>query len=120
MPHVVITGELDVREVFDRLTELQMRDGQTILRTGTRYLSGNGRSLIVEAAVIESGRSQNFLVLVGGRDDGLVVRIHPATDPEKTPGVKRIIAEVALSIIGAFPGAGIGKTNLQAQLGVSE
>jgi len=114
MPHVVLTGQLDVPKVFQALEDIMHREDGQILKTGSRYLAADNNSIILEATVIEAGsKPVNFFALVGGRDDGLVVRIHPTTDPEKTDGVKKLLAVIAKQIMGHFPDAAIGKTNLQ-------
>ena len=51
--------------------------------------------------------------MLSQREDGLVVRIYPQIDVEKTDGVKKILAKIADDLIVAFPSLKIGKTNLQ-------
>ncbi|MFT5359459.1 MAG: hypothetical protein ACI9KE_006702 [Polyangiales bacterium] len=41
----------------------------------------------------------------------------PATDPKKTPGVKRIMGLIATKLHEGVPGSRFGKTNLQDFLG---
>ena len=49
------------------------------------------------------------------RDNGLTVRLEPLTDPEKTPGVRRAIAQVAQRLRSAS-GASYGTSNIQEYL----
>lgn len=51
--------------------------------------------------------------MLNSRQDGLVIRIYPYYDFEKTMSVKKISAEVAMQILEKFPNTKIGKTNLQ-------
>ncbi len=113
MPHVVLTGELDVEQVFRKLANVFNKDDRGILKTGSSYLESEGKAFIIEATAIENGPPRNFLVLVSKRDDGMVVRLHPSLDVEKTEGVKKVLALIANQIVASFPGTGIGKTNLQ-------
>jgi hypothetical protein len=59
------------------------------------------------------GVKTDFMVLLSRREDGLVVRMHPLSGVEKTPAVKRVLAETAKGIMARHPGLSVGKTNLQ-------
>lgn len=116
MPHVVLTGTLDLEAVFKCLEKFTDRDGSHILRTGPAYLERDGGGILQEATVIEDKKSLNFLLFITKRDDGIVVRLHSFVGVEKTDGVKRLLALVAKRILVAFPAAAIGTTNLQDYL----
>jgi len=113
MPHVVLTGELDIDAVFGKLEKVFLKDEKGILKTGASYLESEKKAIIIEATVIENGPPKNFFVLISQREDGLVVRLHPSLDVEKTDGVKMTLALVAKQVMAAFPGTAVGKTNLQ-------
>jgi hypothetical protein len=49
-------------------------------------------------------------------EKAITVRLLPATDPEKTPAVKKVMALVAGFIRTVYPGSRYGKTNLQEYL----
>ena len=63
--------------------------------------------------VVEAGRSQSFFVQVSQKDRQVTVRLLPATDPEKTTGVKRLMGLVAKQLHEFTAGSHFGKTNLQ-------
>ena len=67
---------------------------------------------MIETLVIEEGEKRQFFAIVNQRDDGIVVRLHPNTEIEKTDGVKRSLAEIGKQILTKFERAKIGKTNL--------
>ena len=113
MPHVVLVGELDLAKIFASLEPFTERAGSTIMKTSGAYLERGGNAIVVEAAAIENGKGTNFLVPVSKRDDGLVVRLHPSLNVEKTDGVKRLLALLAKRIVSLSPGLAVGKTNLQ-------
>ena len=116
MPHVVLIGDLDAGRVFESLENIFRKDDRGILKTGARYFDSEKKSIIIEATAIENGPPKNFFVLVSWRNDGLVVRLHPSLDVEKTDGVKMTLALVAKHIMATFPGTSVGKTNLQDYL----
>lgn len=113
MPHVVLSGEISPAEVFDSLEPLMFREGGTVLKTSAKFLEAGGASVLVECLAIEDGKKSAFFALMGRRDDGLVVRLHPVTDPEKTDGVKRVLAMLANQVMEKHQGLSVGKTNLQ-------
>ncbi len=92
---------------------LTARDEHSILRTLKKYIDFEETSILTEALVIEEGRKIDFLALLSSREDGVVVRIYPGSNVEKTDGVKRLLAEIAKNLLNIFPDLKMGKTNLQ-------
>jgi hypothetical protein len=41
--------------------------------------------------------------MISGRNDGVVIRLYPKIDVEKTEGVKKILVELAKQLIATFP-----------------
>jgi hypothetical protein len=113
LPHVVLNGSVSIKDVFDNLDPLIVRNENEILRTLKKYIDRESFSILLEALVIEGQKKTTFHALLNKRKDGLVVRIHPYSNIEKTSGVKRLIAEIAIQILKIFPNLNIGKTNLQ-------
>ncbi len=116
MPHAVLTGKVALEELFRALRPIMIRKDQDILRTMDAYINGNGTSILIESLAVEAGKKASFLTLVSSRDDGVVVRLYPKFEVEKTDGVKRILAEQAKQILASFPGLSIGETNLTSYL----
>jgi len=98
--------------LFDKLEPIFLKKDNGILKTTASYFGKDKKSILVESLAIESGKKTEFLALVGLRDDGIVVRLHPILDIEKTDGVKQILAEIAKQLTGKFPQLSVGKTNL--------
>jgi hypothetical protein len=112
MPHVVVEGAGPLEEASRKLQPFVVRRGEAILKVVDLYLNQKANSLLLEAIVIESGSPQAFFVHLAGKEPSVTVRLLPRTDPEKTPGVKRLLAEVAGRLRTIFPGSRFGKTNL--------
>ena len=117
MPHVVIEGQVNLEEFFRGLESIQERDNEGIRKITDTYLNSKGTSMLLESVVVEGGSTQKFMIAVGSKGTGVTVRLLPLTDPEKTPGVKRLMADVARQVVKRFPGATFGKTNLREFLG---
>jgi len=85
---------------------------KSVLKTAGMYLERGKGSILVDSLVIEGGKKISFLALIGGREDGVVVRIYPMFEVEKTDGVKRVLAEIAKQLLKTFPEFKLGATNL--------
>ena len=113
MPHVVIEEALDLEIACQSIQLAAFRNGSEILKVVDVYLNRSGHTALVDCVVVEEGRSQAFFVQLSQKDRQITVRLLAATDPEKTNGVKRIIALIAGQVHQATVGSRIGKTNLQ-------
>lgn len=111
-------GTVDLARIHRELESFQVRDGDLLLKMGDAFLSRRGTPLLLEALVIE-GTSRRFLVQIDGRVGSLTVRLYGLTDPEKTPGVRRMVAEVARRVCALDPGARVSRTNLAPFVGES-
>ena len=113
MPHVVLKGPADMEEVFRRLKPVFVKTDRGILKATDAYMDRARRSIIVDSLAIEGGEKVRFLMMLGLREDGLVVRLFEVPEVEKTEGVKRLLAETAKQLLDAFPDLEVGETNLQ-------
>jgi len=117
MPHVVLNGNVNVESVFIKLEPIFIRNGPRILRTMDMYLERGKTSVLIESLVIDSGLKTSFLAMISGREDGVVVRLYPKVEVEKTDGLKQILAEIAKQLMRVFPELKVGETNLDDYLG---
>ncbi len=116
MPHVVLEGKAAIEDIFEELKPLFIRNESTILRTMETYIERGKNAILIDSLAIEASRKTIFLALISGRDDGVVVRLYPKIEVEKTDGVKKILVELAKQLIATFPGLKVGETNLQEHL----
>lgn len=117
MPHAVITGDVELVEVFDALQPVLEKTDHGVLKTTGRYLSHDGRAVIVEALAIDGDAKQPFLAMIDQRDDGAVIRLHPSSaDIEKTDGIKRVLASLAEQLLAMDEAWTLGETNLADHL----
>lgn len=116
MPHVVIEGAGDLQVLYQAFTPLIQRAGNDILKVREFYLARSGKKALLESITIEQGAVCNYFVQLKLHETAITVRLLPATDPEKTPGVKKVMAMVAGFIRDVYPDSRYGKTNLQEYL----
>ena len=116
MPHVVLSGVVSVEGIFKELIPLFIKDGTEILRTTDVFLERNKNAILIDCLVIDANRQISFLAMISGREDGIVIRVYPKIEVEKTNGVKKILAELAKQITKTFPQLKIAETNLNDYL----
>jgi hypothetical protein len=116
MPHVVIEEAGDLQGLYQAFTPIIQRAGTDILKVQEFYLARSGKDALLESVAIENGVACTFFVQLKLHEKAITVRLLPATDPEKTPAVKKVMALVAGFIRKVYPNSRYGKTNLQEYL----
>ncbi|MBW2282225.1 MAG: hypothetical protein JRG76_12385 [Deltaproteobacteria bacterium] len=113
MPHVVVEGDVDLVAWAEAFEPLLVRRGGDVLRADAVYVAKDGRTALVEALAIEAGRKLPFYVKIARHDRGsATVRIDPLTHPERSDGVREIVALVGEDLLEHTAGAVLGATNL--------
>ena len=95
MPHVVIDEAGGLQGVYQAFTPIIQRAGTDILKVQECYLGRSGKEALLESIAIEQGVACSFFVQLKLHEKAITVRLLPATDPEKTPAVKKVMALVA-------------------------
>ena len=113
MPHIVVEGPASVDRFFQQFQPILDRSDARILKARDVFINPGRRSALVESTVIEEGRTRGFFVHLSQGEGAVTVRLLPATDPEKTDGVKRLLALIARQVLLQDPACKYGKTNLQ-------
>ena len=116
MPHVVIEETGDLQGLYQVFTPIIHRAGSEILKVQEFFLARSGKDALLDSVAIENGVACTFFVQLKLHEKAITVRLLPATDPEKTPAVKKVMALVAGFIRKVYPGSRYGKTNLQEYL----
>ena len=116
MPHVVIEEAGDLQGLYQAFTPIIQRAGSEILKVQEFFLARSGKDALLDSVAIENGVACTFFVQLKLHEKAITVRLLPATDPEKTPSVKKVMALVAGFIRNVYPGSRYGKTNLQEYL----
>ena len=116
MPHVVIEEAGDLQGLYQVFTPIIHRAGSEILKVQEFFLARSGKDALLDSVAIENGVACTFFVQLKLHEKAITVRLLPATDPEKTPAVKKVMALVAAFIRRVYPGSRYGKTNLQEYL----
>lgn len=115
MPHVILTGDISIEKARSAFAPFLVRDGDRIIKAERFYIERDQRAALIEIIASERGFTQKFFIQLAPRRDGLTVRLEPLTDPEKTPAVRRALAEVAHRLVTAT-GSAYGATNIDEYL----
>jgi hypothetical protein len=116
MPPVDIEEAGDLQGVYQTFTPIIQRVGTDILKVQEFYLARCRKEALLESIAIEQGVACNFFVQLKQHEKAITFRLLPATDPEKTPAVKKVMALVVRFVRTVCPGSRFGKTNLQEYL----
>lgn len=112
MPHVVLLGNVEIEDIFRELKPVFIRNKKMILKTLESYLERDKNSILIDSLAIEEDKKTVFLAMISGREDGVVIRLFPKIEVDKTEGVKKILSELAKQLLSMFPELKIGETNL--------
>lgn len=109
----MIEGLADLAAFARAWRPFVVRRGADILRGDHLYVSSDARACLIEALCVEAGRKQPFYVKIAVHDRGsATVRVDPMTHPERSDGVRDLIAQVGALLLRATPGGRVGATNL--------
>lgn len=113
MPHIVLQNINSSKTAFDAVEPFIKKIDGGILKVVDKYINASEQSVLVESLAIEDGVSQNFFIQLSQKKSSLTVRLFPLTDPEKTNGVKLIMATIAHQIKSRESAIEYGKNNLE-------
>ena len=116
MPHVVLEQAQLTPELFQKIEPLTLKTDTGILKLGEKYINAAGTIVLIESLAIEGSINQSFFIQLSQKKTSITVRLLPLTDPEKSPGVKTLMARVAKQIKDSSATISYGKTNLQDYL----
>jgi hypothetical protein len=104
LPHALVSGPCTVRAFWESFESREWRDGDLVARSVSAYLGNDSTAVLVECVVSEGFLRQIFLVHLLQKRHGVMVRLFPATSPEKTIGVRRCLEWIADEIAIQDPG----------------
>ena len=116
MPHVVIEEAGDLQGVYQAFTPFDTASWKRYSQS-SGILPGTKRQIgTLGVNYDRTGCCVQLLCPTQAPRESYHCASLPATDPEKTPAVKKVMAMVAGLIRNVYPGSRYGKTNLQEYL----
>jgi len=112
MPHVIVEGPASLERLYQNFKPDSIRDDGAIIKFQEMYLNTSKQTVLVDCVVVEDGLPQKFYALLTQKPPGITVRLDPMTDPQKTNGVKRLVAILGYRLKSQDPACRYGKHNL--------
>lgn len=113
MPHIVLEKINTVKDAYEAVQPFTNKIEGGILKVVDKFINAKNQTVLIESLAIENGENQNFFVQLSQKKTSLTVRLLPLTDPEKTNGVKTIMATIAKQIKDTDSSIEYGKNNLE-------
>jgi hypothetical protein len=113
MPHVLVTNAAPLEALVAKFEPVETRFGQAIAKVSAVFHDARNGEALLQSLVVEPHVRRKFYVRLAERADGVMVKLDPLTDPEKTDSVKRLLALVADWVRRNSPGSAYGVTNIE-------
>lgn len=116
MPHIVLSGSIQLGNTFKQMNKMLLKDQKSnvIVRIENFFINQRCDIILSKAIAIDQ-KTQSFYIVVMNRENKITIRLDPITDPEKTDGVKIALALMAKRIqdIEKISDLYVSKTNIQ-------
>jgi len=115
MPHLVLSGEIDLEAMAADLGGEAQRWGPAVLKTEFSWFRSDSLAALVEGVVVEHSRPQHPVAVISLSHGDTSVRLWRLVSVERTPAVQRWLASLAAELRkrGAGP---LKTTNIAAEL----
>jgi hypothetical protein len=115
MPHLILSGLLDLELVASGLDGQVQRWGAAVLKTETSWCRSDGLAILIEGVVIEHGRPLHPVAVINHSHGDTSVRLWSVAPVERTRAVQRWLALVAAELHHLGAGA-LKTTNIADEL----
>ena len=115
MPHVILSGAVDLSRVASEVPREVRRFKAAVLKTEEVWLRADGAAVLVEGVVVEHSRPLHPVAVISSHHEDTSVRLWRLASVERTAAVQRWLAQIArdLQRLGAGP---VRATNLSPDL----
>ncbi|MFN4336344.1 MAG: hypothetical protein ACK4FV_02035 [Candidatus Nitrosocaldus sp.] len=116
MPHVVLEGNLNLKDLIRNFKRVSVRIDDAIIKLDELFINAAENRLLAKAVVVESSKPRSFYLDIMLKGSSITVRLDDLTMPEeKSDGVKLSIALMA-NLLKKYGDLSISKTNIVDQL----
>jgi len=95
MPHVILSGTLDLEAVVSSLDGEAQRWRAAVLKNEASWRRSDGLAVLIEGVVIEHSRPQHPVAVITQSHGDTSVRLWRLAPVERTPAVQRWLASIA-------------------------
>jgi hypothetical protein len=115
MPHLILSGELDLGTIASKLEGEIQRWGPAVLKIEASWHRSDGLAMLVEGVVVEYSRPLHPVAVVTHNHGDTSVRLWRLAPVERTPAVQRWLAIVAVELC-RLGGGRLKSTNIADEL----
>lgn len=112
MPHILIEGPCKSESYYNEFQPITQQESGCVMKIRDCYINQNHKEVLVDVVVVENQRPQAFYISLLQREEGVLVRLLPATSPEKTDRVKRMLCFVGSQLKQQHADCRYGATNI--------
>jgi hypothetical protein len=95
MPHIILSGTLDLETITSKIDGEAQRWRTAILKNEASWRRSDGLAVLVEGVVIEHSRPQHPVAVITLSHGDTSVRLWRLAPVERTPAVQRWLAAIA-------------------------
>jgi hypothetical protein len=99
MPHLTLTGPVSVHDIWLAFEPSEWHEGGTHFKAQECFLSSDKSTALIRSLVVERQFPKAFFVRITEREGELTIGLEALATPERTDGVKRLLALFAELII---------------------
>ena len=115
MPHVILSGDVDMVRLAAELPRAVRRHKAAVLKTEEVWQRADGNAVLIEGVVVEHSRPLHPVAVISKHQGDTTVRLWRLASVERTPAVQRWLAHVARDVQNAGGGP-VRATNLSSEL----
>jgi tRNA (guanine-N7-)-methyltransferase len=116
MPHLVFAEQLDLAGFYAGFEPWDWLEGEVRYKVTEAWLASRGRSLLLEAVIIQEGHDELFYVELNAKTKGTVIRISQLREVERNELLFCFLAGLVRRLQAVFPEATIAYHNLGPHL----
>jgi len=116
MPHVVLSGQPDLEALFRDFQPYQWREGDVIFKLTEAWRPARQPGLLLESLIVEEGHDEWFYIELSPKAKGLVVKIAPVREVDRTELLFRFLAGAVRWLQQHQAGLAVARHNLATEL----
>lgn len=116
MPHIIVEGPITAEGIWLAFRPLEIREGTNVYKAESAYLAETKDHVLIRSMTVERGFGKRFFVKIDEKVNGLHFGLEGLGLPERSDGVKRLLALFALQVLESVPEAKLGATDLAEYL----
>ncbi len=116
MSHLALSTDATLESIHRAFAPQRCDGGGWIVRLKESFLAALRPTMLLDAAAVRSGFSQDFFLRLDQREDVITIRVEPLTIVEHNEGVQRAVLGAAALVASVATRVELAKYNLVPEL----